>query len=77
MNRKLDSLGRIVIPKEIREKLEINENTIINIKLEDEKIILEKDDYISLSKRVDNAIELLKDSQHNDEVIKVLKGENL
>ena len=40
--RKTDELGRIVIPKEMRENLGITENTQIDISLKDNKIILEK-----------------------------------
>ncbi|MBP3461655.1 MAG: AbrB/MazE/SpoVT family DNA-binding domain-containing protein [Bacilli bacterium] len=41
--RRIDELGRIVIPKEIRKKLKINEGENIEIYIdEDEKIILKK-----------------------------------
>ena len=41
--RRIDDLGRIVIPKEIRRKLKINEGENIEIYIEDEeKIILKK-----------------------------------
>lgn len=43
--RKIDKLGRIVIPKEVLKKLNIEANsTLLEVKIEDEKIILEKYD---------------------------------
>lgn len=41
--RKIDNLGRIVIPKDIIKMLNIKANsTLFEVKIEDEKIILEK-----------------------------------
>ena len=40
--RKVDILGRVVIPKELRDTLDIAENEPIEIFVEDEKIILRK-----------------------------------
>ncbi|MEW4242313.1 AbrB/MazE/SpoVT family DNA-binding domain-containing protein [Priestia megaterium] len=43
--RKVDKLGRIVIPKEVIKRLNIEANsTLLEVKIEDEKIILEKYD---------------------------------
>ena len=39
MNRKIDDLGRIVLPKEMRRQLDIKENDPLNIELQDNKII--------------------------------------
>ncbi|HIS38535.1 MAG TPA: AbrB/MazE/SpoVT family DNA-binding domain-containing protein [Candidatus Onthousia faecavium] len=44
MTRKMDELGRLVIPKEMREQLEIDKNTILKIELEDNRIVISKDD---------------------------------
>lgn len=44
MTRKIDDLGRLVIPKEIREQLEIDKNTILKIELEDNRIVISKDE---------------------------------
>ncbi len=44
--RKIDDLGRIVLPKELRKYLNINTGDDFQISLEDEKIILEKYSYI-------------------------------
>lgn len=40
--RKLDNLGRIVIPKELRNKMDIEEGTGLEIYTEGNKIILQK-----------------------------------
>ena len=46
--RRIDDLGRIVIPKEIRNELRITSGDKIEIKIKDEEIILKK--YSELSK---------------------------
>ena len=40
--RRIDDLGRIVIPKEIRKNLRINNGDYLEISVDDEKIMLEK-----------------------------------
>ena len=40
--RRIDELGRIVIPKDIRRKLRIKENEPLEIYIEDEEIIIKK-----------------------------------
>ena len=40
--RKIDSLGRIVIPKEIRKNLNIHNGEDVQIYIEEDKIILKK-----------------------------------
>ncbi|ANN35581.1 AbrB family transcriptional regulator [[Bacillus thuringiensis] serovar konkukian] len=42
MNRPVDELGRIVIPKELRDRLGIKEKSPLEIYVEDEKIIFKK-----------------------------------
>lgn len=42
INKKIDNLGRIVIPKEIRKKLHIIENENLDITLENDKVIIKK-----------------------------------
>lgn len=42
VTRKLDGLGRIVIPKEIRSKLRISDKEPMELFVEDEKMILQK-----------------------------------
>jgi AbrB family transcriptional regulator, transcriptional pleiotropic regulator of transition state genes len=40
MSRKLDDLGRIVIPAEIRKSLELREGGVLDISVDNERIIL-------------------------------------
>ena len=40
--RRLDELGRVVIPKEIRKRLKINNGDMVDIFTNDEKIVLQK-----------------------------------
>ena len=40
--RKVDELGRIVIPIDVRKQLEINEGETVEISIENNKIVLEK-----------------------------------
>ena len=40
--RKIDQLGRIVIPKELRNVLDVEEGTPLEIFMDDDKIILRK-----------------------------------
>ena len=42
ISRRLDKLGRIVLPQEMRSKLKITPNTLVDIDLKGEKIILSK-----------------------------------
>ena len=60
MNRNIDTLGRIVIPKEMRKQLYIKENDPLNIELQDNKIIITKPDTVDYKAIVDKAIECMK-----------------
>ena len=60
MNRNIDTLGRIVIPKEMRKQLNIKENDPLNIELQDNKIIITKPDTVDYKAIVDKAIEYMK-----------------
>lgn len=42
INRPLDKVGRLVIPQEMRAKLNITHNTMLDINLEGDKIIITK-----------------------------------
>lgn len=42
MTRRIDELGRLVIPKEIRKNLKIRDNEILEIYTKEDKIILQK-----------------------------------
>ena len=59
MNRKIDELGRIVIPKEIRDKLGIEVQENLNIELVDNKIIISKANEIDYKTKVEKAIDKL------------------
>lgn len=43
--KKIDNVGRIVIPREIRKKFSLEEGTEIDIYVEKGKIILQKNNY--------------------------------
>ena len=59
ITRRIDDLGRIVIPKEIRKNLRINDGDNIEIYINEEKIILQK--YSDL-KNIENIAQLVTDS---------------
>lgn len=59
ISRKIDELGRIVVPKEIRNNLNINANDELEIYVNDNKIILEK--YSKLENIKEFIIKLIKD----------------
>jgi transcriptional pleiotropic regulator of transition state genes len=42
MHRKIDDLGRVVIPKEMRKKLEIADGDLLEISMSGNKIIMRK-----------------------------------
>lgn len=52
INKKIDNLGRIVIPKEIRKKLHILENESLDITLDDDKVIIKKSSEDLLNKKI-------------------------
>ena len=54
--RKIDDLGRIVIPKELRGKLKLSENENILLKLTDNKIEIQKYSYINNYQSLINGI---------------------
>ena len=58
--RRIDELGRIVIPKEIRKQLLIKEGESISFSMDSDKIVLSKYSYLSkLSSNVQRMLELL------------------
>ncbi len=61
----VDSLGRIVIPSQIRKNLNINEDTLLGINVVDNKIVLSKIDVIE-SKNNEVLINILKDLLDTD-----------
>ena len=52
ITRRIDDLGRIVIPKEIRKNLRIKDSDELEISIQDDKIILSKFDYLKQDKVV-------------------------
>ena len=58
---KIDRFGRILIPKEIRKSLGIEENSELEIEVKNGKILIQPRDS-SLEKRVEEAITYLKDN---------------
>lgn len=66
MVRRIDELGRIVIPKEIRKQLMMKEGESISFSLEDDKIILTKFSMLNkLSPIIDSLLEALYQKYHN------------
>ena len=59
ISRRIDELGRIVIPKEIRRNLKIRESDELDITIDGENIILNKHEVIENDKVVDEYIKLL------------------
>lgn len=61
--RRIDELGRVVIPKEIRKNLRIKENENLEIYIEDnEKIILKR---FSVLRKIDDFAQQFIDAMHN------------
>lgn len=70
ITRRIDDLGRIVIPKEIRKNLKIKENEILEIFIENENIILKKySSFDDMEKIFDRFIEVLEDITLNNVLI--------
>lgn len=58
--KRIDNLGRVVIPKVIRENLGLDCDDFVNIKLEDNKIIINKEVGISDNNAFQGLVYLLK-----------------
>lgn len=56
MKRKFDELGRIVIPKEMRNELQLENGEEANIEVYDGKIIITKPGTVDYKQRVNQAI---------------------
>lgn len=71
MDRHIDDLGRIVIPKEMRDSLNIRPGDIITMKIDDDKLILSKK---GLSKS-EKALKYIRDTKDVDieELIRILQ----
>ncbi|SEH77793.1 transcriptional pleiotropic regulator of transition state genes [Halobacillus karajensis] len=64
--RKVDELGRVVIPKELRRNLEIYEKDPVEIYVEDDKVILKK--YISSEEKAASDREIKKLVKYCDDL---------
>ena len=70
ITRRIDDLGRIVIPKEIRKNLKIKENEVLEIFIENENIILKKfSSFDDMEKVFERLIEVLEDITLNNILI--------
>ncbi len=70
ITRKIDELGRIVIPKEIRRMLAIRDEENLEIVVEGEKIILKKYNYLKTIEELgENLINIYKTISTNDLLI--------
>lgn len=72
MDRHIDDLGRIVIPKEMRDSLNIRPGDIITMQMDDDKLILAKK---GLSKS-ERALKHIRDTKDVDieELIRILQS---
>lgn len=68
MKRKIDKLGRLVIPKEIRKELNIREEDDIDIQFADNKIILTKPNDIDYKVIINNAIREINNINSDDNI---------
>lgn len=59
MKRKIDDLGRISLPAEMKKEIGLNNGSEANIEIEDHKIIITKPDSINYKAIVDKAIEYI------------------
>ena len=60
ITRRIDELGRLVIPKEIRRNLKIKDNDQLEISVIDNKIILNKYDSLTKDEVISNILNCLK-----------------
>lgn len=68
--RRIDNLGRVVIPKEIRKTLKIKENEQVEINVLDDSIVLNKySDIHEYDKSINNLIDIIKSVYDRDIII--------
>lgn len=70
-NRKIDCLGRITIPKDIREALDMPHGTNVTMNYQDNMLIIQKKDNNPF-KKIEKDIMSLEDSKLKDELLLVL-----
>lgn len=61
MKRKIDELGRLVIPKEIRTEIGLNDGDSVEIQLEDNRIIVTNPQNIDYKTRVEKALKKIQE----------------
>ena len=82
MKRKIDELGRFVIPKEIRKELGIKDNDLINIECTGNKIIITNPSEVDYKSRCEKALDKLYcwgealQPEFQKEMLEILKGGN-
>ena len=70
ITRRIDDLGRIVIPKEIRKNLKIKDNEVLEIFINNDEIILKKFSPFNDSEKVlSDYIKVINDMTGNDVII--------
>ena len=70
ITRRIDDLGRIVIPKELRKNLKIKENEVLEIFINNDEIILKKFSPFNDSEKVlSDYIKVINDMTGNDVII--------
>ena len=76
MKRNLDNLGRLVIPKEMRNQLGIKENESANIECDGSKIIITKPDAVDYKAIVMKVLEYIEERKKlNDKVLSQMHDE--
>lgn len=60
MKKQIDNLGRVVIPKEMRKELKLDNGSTVNVELVESSIILTNPGKVDYKQRIDKAIEYMK-----------------
>lgn len=77
MNRKLDDLGRLVIPAEMRNKLSLKSGDSVNIELVGKKVIVTNPNEIDYKQILDEIREIVENSEWRlDDVRDLIDGYN-
>lgn len=71
--RRIDDLGRVVIPKELRRSLHIRENAPLEFFIEDGKLVMQKYNPEKASDLLKQAIDLLEDQPDKQMYAAMLK----
>lgn len=68
MNRQIDSLGRIVIPMEMRKALRIKEGMLLSFELQNDSIVIKNTNKINIEEYIYDLLEKEED-KHTREVL--------